>query len=165
MPTIRGLYKFDQYRDALQKFAFKHAVETLSKLPEQEKPKKIKHESSYGTWYTDDAIILTIKAKGPELTEVEVDPYHFTFRLRMVSVSYKTYGSKDHWHFDVEEKIYTDSNHSSKLHYDGSSPEDKKKQIELINAFVSKLMEGIEPEPRFDLSKFHRTAKPNAVAS
>lgn len=73
----------------------------------------------------------------------------------MVTVNYMHYGEQGHWHFDVEEKIYSDSPHSSKLHYDGVSIEDKKEQIRLINAFADKLMEGIVPEPRFNLSKYH----------
>src|SRR5208283_2672018 len=107
MPTIRTLYKLEQYREALQKFAYKHALETLSKLPEQEKPKRIKHEGGYGTWYTEDCRTLTIKAAGPSISELEAYPYSFLFRLRTISVSYRSEKYEDGWHFDAEEKIYS----------------------------------------------------------
>ena len=108
-PTICSLYKLGTYREAIQKFAFKQALETLTKLPEQPKPKRIKHESSYGTWYTEESQEFLIKAHGPILNEVVAYPYSFSFRLRMISVNYKNYGEPDHWHFEVEEKIYTDA--------------------------------------------------------
>lgn len=173
-PTIRSFYTLEQYREVLQKFAYKQAVEVLAKLSEAPKPKKVKHSySTYGDksdyYYTVDSQDLKIKASGPELDEVVAYPFSFSFRKRTISVSYNP---KDQsiidgcWYFQVEEKIYTDSNHSSKLHYDGNSPESKKKQIELINAFVAKLMEGIVPEQRFDLKKFSKSrAKLKAVAS
>jgi hypothetical protein len=60
-----------------------------------------------------------------------------------------------HFYFEVEEKIYSDSPHNSKLIY--VSQTDKaatKKQIDVINAFADKLMEGIKPEPRFSLAAY-----------
>ena len=154
-PTIRKFYTFRQYVEALQKFAFKHAVEVFAKLPEQE-IKRVKHEASKYSmeWFSDESQEFLVKAKGPELSEVVAYPYAFSFRLRTVSVRYKNYGEPGHWDFVVEEKIYSDSPHNSKLQYSGASATEKKKQIELINAFADKLMEGIVPQPRFNLAKY-----------
>lgn len=171
IPTIRNYFTIEQFREVLQKFAYKQAVELLVKLPEAPKPKKIKHSySTYGGntdyYCTVDSQELKIKASGPTLDEVVAYPYSFSFRNRTISVSYNPKDSDDRWYFQVEEKIYTDSNHNSKLHYDSNTPEDKKRQIKLINTFVNKLMEGVVPEKRFNLEKFCKSrAKVKAVAS
>ena len=111
-----------------------------------------------------------VKAKGPVISEVVAFPYSFSFRKRTVIVNHLHYNEPGHFGFDVEEKIYSDSPHNSKLSY-SATKEEKQKQIELINAFVDKLMEGIVPEPRFSLPKYQaaqakkRKASVKAVSS
>jgi len=128
----------------------------FAKLPDAPKPVKTKHTSSYGNYETEESQDFLVKAKGPNLGEVEAFPYHFDFRKRIVIVNYLHYNTPGHFDFEVEEKIYSDSPHNSKLRYDGASKEEKAEQIRLINIFVDKLMEGVEPEQRFNLKDFSK---------
>lgn len=128
----------------------------FAKLPDAPKPVKTKHESSYGVWYSEESQEFLVKADGNRIKEVKAQPYSFDFRLRTITVSCKEYHAIDHFWFEVEEKIYSDSPHNSKLRYDGASKEEKAEQIRLINIFVDKLMEGVEPEQRFNLKDFSK---------
>lgn len=169
IPTIRKFFTFKQYEEALQKFAFKHALEVFTALDKAPEPTKEKHHYSWGDYETVVSQDFNLKAEGPHIKKAEAYPYNFDFRRKTITVNYKHYGAPDHWHFVLEEKIYSDSPHNSKLHYDVASDAtkaDKQKQIDLINSFVDKLMEGIEPEQRFNLKKFSKLrAKVKAVAS
>lgn len=105
-PPFDLCVNLSKFGEALQKFAYKHAFETLSKPTEQPKPKRMKHENSYSTYNTEESQEFTVKVPGPLLSEVVAYPYSFSFRLCAIRVSYKTSEEPDHWHFEAEEKIY-----------------------------------------------------------
>jgi len=118
---------------------------------------------------------LLIKAFGKRLDTVETDA--ILIRFYAAHASYTQYGSgnkygPDSFSFDVEEKLYTDSNHCSKISYAASAVEfvrvedgeggydykqvkNKKKQEaerKRIMAFIEELMAGVKVKPRFSLA-------------
>jgi len=153
MATIRSHFTFAQFEDVLRKLAYQKAVEALQAMNNR---------------------TLVIKAYGNHLDTVETDK--MIIRFYAAHASYTQHGSRDKYgddsfSFDVEEKLYTDSDHSSKITfvtpseskrvpdgeggYDYKWVQDKKKQEaerQRILKFIDELMAGVKVKPRFSLS-------------
>jgi len=121
-----------QFEAVLQKMAHKIAVEAVKTL----------NKSS-----------LSIKASGSRLLEVYTGDYSFNFNAATISFSKR---SPSEWmSFQLEEKLYTQSNHCTRVSFyaeDDKLKETKKK----IEDFIDKIMAeaSIKPVPRFTLAKF-----------
>lgn len=121
MPVLRNEYTIEQFEEALQKLAHK--------LP---KFKKVATEGITITFhYTDDG-----------------DPRRITIQ------HHKKTGRKDQWGypetewwgFSIESKLYTDSNHATKINYSGYKTDKRK-----IEQWLKELMGNTKPKPRFSL--------------
>lgn len=151
MPVIRSLFKFEQFQEVLQRFAYQQAMDALANLSKAPKPEKIIHKSAYGDWITwDNSNDVVIKSKGPDLTEVSANRYLFRFYRRHIIVSY-TPKEGQGWRFEVREKLYTDSNHNSSLSYASDGTADEKKKT-VINGFIEELMKDVQPIARYSLA-------------
>lgn len=136
IPTIRSLrslFSFDQFRDALQKFAYKIAVDALTNLQGD----------------------IRIVVYGGRISLVETNRHTIVFYATHIS-----YGEHDarrwenSWSFDVEEKLYLTSNHRTKISYYALEGEEKE-VVEKITQFIDKIMAdaAVKPVPRFTLTK------------
>lgn len=82
-----------------------------------------------------------------------------TIRFFAKHIAYAEHSSRysydeNYWGFDVEEKHFLTSNHSTKISY--YAPEGKEKETaEKITAFIDKIMAeaGMKPIPRFSLAQ------------
>ena len=135
------MYTYKQFFDVFQELAFKIALEALQK-----------HQ----------AISMKADTSVNEFYQLDIGAYSITFNSSRISYYQKT-GSGSDVDFQVEPKLYTDSPHSSKIHYDiyCGYPEpsakvkaEKRKAYEKkIMAVVDELMKGVKPIPRFSLEK------------
>jgi len=123
---------------------------------------------------------LVIKAYGPWLDTVVTDKVVVTFRPAHITYTQLGSGARhdgNSFSFDVEEKLYTDSGHSSKITFTASASwekvddgaggsdyklvrEKKKEEAErqrILN-FVETLMAGVKAESRFSLKEHINTA-------
>ena len=132
MPTIRSEYSFKQFETALQNYAYQLACDAISD------PKV------HGR--------IVIKTFETRMEEVDTDEFHIRFYAKHAYFG-RHVKHGDSWSFDVEEKEYTDSNHSSKIHFDCYPAEKQAKTRETIMEFINKLLSGVKPEPRFSLAK------------
>ena len=132
MATIRSEYGFKQFETALQNYAYKLACDAVGD------PKV------HGR--------ILIKIFGTRMEEVNTDEFHIRFYAKHAYFG-RTVKKGDSWGFDIEEKEYTDSNHSSKIHFDCYPAEKEAKTRETIMEFVNQLLSGVKPEPRFSLAK------------
>lgn len=100
--------------------------------------------------------------KLPQKAKINIDNHKITladtgdmfirFFFKHVQVQ-KTLSSHNVLYMDIEKKLYTNSNHSTKISFwtpDGKE-EKRKKQVE---DFINKLMSGITPVPRFSLGNY-----------
>jgi len=157
VPTIRSHFTFAQFEEALRKLAYQKAVEALQTMNNR---------------------TLVIKAFGKRLDTVETDG--ILIRFYAAHASYTQYGSRDKYgadtfNFDIEEKLYTDSDHSSKITFatigkyerveDGEggwdykmAPGKKKQEAERkrIMEFIDELMAGVKTKPRFSLENIQK---------
>lgn len=101
------------------------------------------------------------------VTHVETSGMEIRFFSKRASVYKTTSPHRNGLYFEVEKKLYLNSNHSSKISFptpDGLwAPEGidyTKKQVEeekerkQIEDFINKLMSGVTPVPRFSLEKY-----------
>jgi hypothetical protein len=132
LPTIRSEFAFHQFRKALQDYAYKLACDAIS------------DPDVHGR--------ILIKTFGTRMEEVDTDEFHIRFYAKHAYFG-RHVKHGDSWSFDVEEKEYTDSNHSSKIHFDCYPAEKQAKTRETIMEFINKLLSGVKPEPRFSLAK------------
>jgi hypothetical protein len=132
LPTIRSEFTFQQFETVLQNYAYKLACDVISD------PK------IHGT--------ITIRARGIRMEHVETDEFLIKFYAKHAYFG-RHVKKGDSWGFDVEEKLYTDSNHSSKIHFDCYPAEKEAKTRETVMAFINKLLSIVKPEPRFSLAK------------
>jgi len=135
MPTIRSEFTIEQFERAFQNRAYQLALDAVQKLPAQSK-------SPYNN--------LQITAAGPTLELVSTSEETINFKNGI-------WYSKSPRHsnglsFTVEEKIYANTNHSSKISFycDEKEVKDTKSKIQ---TFIDELMAGIKPEPRFSLKQ------------
>lgn len=107
-----------------------------------------------------------IKIDDHKVTLVETDDMSIRFYFKHLDVG-KTLSPHNRLYFQVEKKLYLNSNHSTKISFwtpDGLwtpegldytkkaiEEEKKKKQVE---DFINKLMSGVTPVPRFSLEKY-----------
>ena len=141
MPTIRSEFTYHQFEEVLQALAYKTALETMQTM-------KCKQ--------------ATIKTKGKELTLLETDNWIFKFYSKRVSFSpvelrkseYSSggYHTWPKWNCIIEEKMYSDSPHSSKIHFDVNDNENESEKRKLIMEFIDMVMEGVKPVHRFSLA-------------
>jgi hypothetical protein len=130
MPTARCEYTIEQFEEALQKFA--HSL--------------------------------------PKFLVVRTDEWELSFsyrdgEIRRIRVVSKKKLSEDEdgfirwgWTaFSIEPKLYSDSDHSTKLTFDSYVSQEE------VLGVVQKLMGGIEPESRFSVDEYIKQ-KPNAKA-
>lgn len=133
--TIRSEFNIEQFRTVLQGIAHKIAIEAITNLR--------------GT--------VRIIVHGGRLDTVETDKHIIRFYASHISYTEPGRSYNDHFGFDVEEKEYATSNHSTKISF--YAPEGKEKEVaEKITQFVNKLMaeSSIKPVQRFTLSDHAR---------
>lgn len=99
---------------------------------------------------------LAISVSGPRLEYVETGAYMIKFGANHISFSERRQHD-DSYHFDVEEKLYANSNHSGKISFACWSEENTKKVQETIMEFIANLMDEEKPIPRFKLSDMVRS--------
>lgn len=137
MPTIRSHFSFEQFEAVLQKLAHEMAVDLLTEL----KGKNI-----------------SIRADKGRLIYVLTDAIDFRFFASHLSFSKQTGKTQNGGlAFEIENKEFSTSNHRSKISFWADEKDINAKQ-KLIEDFLAKLMQGIEPEPRFKLAEHARTA-------
>jgi hypothetical protein len=139
MPTIRSEFNIEQFEEVLQKLAHELALDALTNM-------------NYGT--------VRIVIHGTRMNTVETGKATVRFYANHIGYHEEpTRNYKDWWGFDVEDKVYTTSNHSTKISY--YAPEDEEKEVaEKITRFIDKLMAeaSIKPVPRFSLAKHGRAS-------
>jgi len=122
--TTRSLFKIEQFEKKLQEYA--HQIPKF---------KSVTFEIENGViridfYYTDDGKPRRIRV-------------HATIKTgKIIKWDDLEWEEKDYWNLTIEPKNYTDSPHATKI------TGENEKALEWLN----KLMEGIEPEPRFSLS-------------
>lgn len=130
MPTLRSLFSFEQFEGVLQKLAHEIAIDAVANLQGE----------------------VRVVVHGGRISVVETDKYAIVFYANHIAYTEKS-TRYTWWSFDVEEKLYTTSNHSTKISY--YAPEGKDKEItEKITQFIDKIMAdaSIKPVPRFTLA-------------
>ena len=146
LATIRSEFTFKQYEARLQALAYKLALEAILGMNNKE---------------------AKFRTHGKEIREIQTDTWHIQFYLRHVSFSpgsmHKASWSDSEyfypdWGCQVEEKVYADSPHSSKIHFDVGEKENLEEKRAKIMKFLDGLMKGIEPVRRFSL----KTIPPSA---
>jgi hypothetical protein len=151
-PTIRSDFAYQQYEKVIQALAYETALEAIQNLKTKNFTMKLRTE------------------KGA-IRELETDNWTFKFYSKHVSFSpckltKSSWGDRYYnsplWNCQVEEKLYTDSPHSSKIHFDVLDGEDLAKKREPILGFLNKLMAGVKPVQRFSLGNL---PKPEMVKS
>lgn len=139
MPTMRSHFSFKQFRGVFQKLAHEIALDAVTNLN-----KGTVHIVIHGSIFSRVSI-------GTGSLEIK-------FYAKHLSYSHSPDKSDDEWWgFDIEEKFYLTSSHSTKISY--YAPEDKEKERkEKITKFLDKLMTaaGIKPIPRFSLANHVR---------
>jgi len=144
IPTTRSLFNFEQFEEVLQKLAHRIAIDGITNLQGD----------------------IRVVVRNGRISEVETDRH--TVRFYANHVTYEEWRRKytDGLSFDIERKLYTTSNHCTKISYYvpstdfGRKPQSKDKQIieRKITEFIDKIMAeaSIKPVPRFTLK--NRTA-------
>jgi len=128
MPTIRSLFSFDQFEEVLQKLAHKIALDAVKTLQ------------------GDVRIVI----HGSRFYFVETGKVNIHFYGNHIS-----YGEWNWARFEVEEKVYLTSHHSTKISF--YAPEGEESEMaEKITAFIDKIMTeaSMKPIPRFNLSGY-----------
>jgi len=130
IPTLRSLFSFEHFEEVLQKLAHRIAIDAI----------------------TNPQGDIRIDVHNGRMSLVETNRH--TIRFYANHVTYEEWSRKytDGLGFDVEEKLYTTSNHCTKISY--YAPEGKtKKTAEKITSFIDKIMAeaSIKPVPRFTL--------------
>ena len=127
----------------VQKLAYETALEVIQNLKTKNFTMKLRTE------------------KG-KIRELETDNWIFKFYSKRVSFSPckltksswgDGYYNSPLWNCQVEEKLYTDSPHSSKIHFDVNEGEDERKKRKLILQFLDLLVKDIKPAQRFSLTQ------------
>jgi hypothetical protein len=130
---MRSLFSFDQFEQVLQKLAHTIAIEAITNLRGD----------------------IRIVVHGGRLSQVETDKHSISFYAKHASY-FERPGKKyeDWWGFDVEEKLYSTSDHSTKISFNAYEGKEKE-TAEKITDFIEKLMSeaSIKPVPRFSLTE------------
>lgn len=130
--TMRSEFNIEQFRMVFQIIAHKLAIEAV----------------------TDPHGEVRVVIHGGRLDTVETDNHSIRFYMRHITYAARTRTQGAFFGFDVEEKEYATSNHSTKISF--YAPEGKEKEwTEEIAQFVNKIMAdaGIKSVPRFSLKE------------
>jgi len=162
MVTTRSLYNYSQFFKVFQKLAHVLAVEAVTNL--------------------EDGLLVKGYRAG-QLSEVQSKGFNIRFYASHLSFSSGDYRKPDYQSFDIEEKFYSTSAHSTKISF--FSPEIKENKPDIhswdqlvdhektdaernrrqkkIDAFLEKLMQdaGMKIEPRFNLEEYSKTTTPS----
>lgn len=136
MPTTRSEYGFEQFEEVLQNMAHRTALDAVENMKRGD---------------------VSIRISGSKFSSVETDEYTFKFYAHHASFEKKGRDWRSWLNFDVEDKLFTTSNHRSKISFSASEEdrEEKKKRIlELIENMMAEAQ--IKPIPRFRLSDMER---------
>lgn len=130
--TIRSLFNFEQFEEVMQEIAYKIATDALMKPLQGD---------------------IRIVIYGGRLSTVETNSHLIRFYAKHLYYGeHHGHSWNPSWGFDVEQKLYTTSSHSTKISF--YAPEGKEKEIaEKITEFIDKIMAeaSIKPVPRFTL--------------
>ncbi len=133
--TIRSEYSIEQFEAALQRFAHEKLPELIPKFD------RIIAEGS-GISVRLDFVY------GMETNDIK------KIRVRIGSMaSPYTYRWEDYLDFTIEPKVYLDSPHVTKIHYEGPS---NKVDKERILAWLKSLLGSEEPAVRFSIEEFSK---------
>ena len=162
MTTIRSHFSYEQFEQAFQRFAHEIAIKKVKNLQDavieihngkiglvKTAEREIRFRSSRISYYEygkpkkrfsgfyecPKCGVFSSKKEKCHHCGVEMEEYWET-------VYPESFG------FEIEEKLYLDSNHQTKI----SLLKDDSATIERSRRFIIKLMEGQKPEPRFSLS-------------
>jgi len=133
MPTTRSLFSFEQFEQVLQKLAHTIAIEAVTNLRGD----------------------IRIVVHSGQLSQVETDKHSIYFYANHASYHERPSNKyEDWWGFDVEEKLYTTSAHSTKISFNAYQGKEKETE-EKITKFIEKLMAeaSIKAVPRFSLAE------------
>jgi len=141
---MRSLFNFEQFEEVLQKLAHRIAIDAITKLQGD----------------------VRIVVRHGKISEVETDRH--TVRFYTNHANYEEWRRKysDGLSFDVERKLYTTSNHCTKISYYvptnfGSKPKSRDKETieKKITEFIDRVMAeaGMKPIPRFQLANHNAT--------
>jgi len=133
MPTIRSEFNIEQFEEVLRKLAHEIALDAVKNLNQGD---------------------VRIQIYGPRFSIVETGKVQIRFYANHISyyeqpTRNRAYG----WGFDVEDKLYLTSSHSTKISF--YAPESREKEFsEKITVFIDKIMAeaSIKPVPRFKLA-------------
>jgi len=134
IPTIRSYFTFEQFEEVLQKLAHQQALDAVKSLAQGD---------------------VRIQIYGRRFSVLETN--RVTIRFYAKHVSYyeqPTKSYKDWWGFDVEEKLFLTSNHSTKISFmAGNNSRETAAKQKKVGEFIDKLMSesGMQIIPRFSL--------------
>jgi hypothetical protein len=132
MPTMRSLFSFEQFEEAMQKLAHKIALDAVKSLKD-----------------------VRIDIRRSRFYIVETDEVSIRFHPHHITYGEGRWGGS--FYFDVEEKVYLTSNHSTKISF--YAPEGEEKETaEKVTAFIDRIMSEVKPVPRFNLSEHLKKA-------
>ena len=135
MPTIRSEFTIEQFEAVFQKRAYQIALDALQKLLAEPK---------------DSYTGLQIVARGPKLQLVSTSGESVKFESEIVYS--KTIAKWNTLFFTIEEKLYAQSSHSTKISF-YCDPKEVKNVQSKVQAIIDELMTGIKPIPRFSLAQ------------
>jgi len=140
MPTLRSEFTIEQFKEAFQKHAYQVALAALQNLPSTQPSSNY----TYGS--------LVIAASQGKIDKVSTTNEFVEIESGI------SYGIKDPMskydsslQFHIEEKIYTNSPHSTKISFYCDAKEVKINEKK-IQATIDKIMEGVKPDRRFKLT-------------
>ena len=132
MPTIRSHFSFKQFERVFQKLAHEIAVDAVTNMNKGR---------------------VRINISGNRLSEVSINSGSLAIKFYAKHLTYSHSPEEawdEWWGFDIEEKLYLTSNHSTKISF--YAPEGKEKErAEKITKFIDKIMAEVKIIPRFSL--------------
>jgi len=96
---------------------------------------------------------VRIQLYGNRFSVVETNSVTIRFYAKHISYHEQpTKSYKDWWGFDVEEKLFMTSNHSTKISFvSGDNAAETERKGKKVEEFIDKIMSGMQPVPRFTL--------------
>lgn len=134
IPTLRSHFNFEQFQKVLQKQAHRIAIDAVKNLDQGD---------------------VRIQIHGHRFSAFETS--HITIRFYANHASYyeqPTKSYKDWWGFDVEEKLFMTSNHSTKISFaNGDNKAETAAKKKKIEDFIEEMMSesGMQVISRFTL--------------
>lgn len=146
IPTIRSYFDLEQFETVLQKMAHDEAIKAVQTLNPEQTVRIVIHSgriSEFG--------ITGYRGSG---TGFRFYPNHITYN-HGDGWDNKQQSERNSMSIDIEEKLFTTSNHSSKIWFqEGRDKKQTLEKKEQIIAFIDKIMKdaGMKPIPRFSLA-------------